>query len=748
MNERAPRMPAGIACGAPGRGTSAALFTLLLVSTSIGATLAAPGDLDPTFGSGGRVLLDPYVDYEAATAVLQQADGKLLIGRWVRWPPANRASLVRLNPDGSMDTGFRGAPFAGDHMPAVFALLQQPDGKIVTGGEDYNEAQASTAIVARYDSDGAPDQTFGAGGAAQLGFDGKRTSIRALVRQSDGRIVAAGWTHSPPVGENSDMVFARFNTDGSLDTTFGNGGTLVLDFASSNRADGVSGLALQSDGRLVAAGFTANAVGGTEFAVVRLTRDGAMDTSFDGDGRVTVDLSRKYSRASGIVVQPADGKLVVAGQSSGVEPPGCEASDVVAARLRSDGSLDPTFGEQGWTRFAPAGCPVVREGSLVLDPSGKILIASTSAALDLPHDVYVSRLTVDGQYDGAFGTGGHALVDIGQAGRSSMADSDVGAMLALQSDGRIVVVGSDQIDWDGNGTYFVASRLLATGTSAGVAGMARDWILVRESSRSVMVMVRRTGGSQGAVSVDYATNASNATSGADFTATSGALTWNDGESGSKAIPIAIAEDDETETYESFSLNLSNLTGGASLAGRSTFITLEDTTAPRMIQFETASVSTGEDRGSLAVRVQRTGSSAGAVGVRYSTTAGTAAAGSDYSSTGGVLNWADGDLSPKEITVGITDDADREGNETFTIVLDGPTTGTALGAHSSITVTILANDSPPTAPSDQDTRNKSGGGAIDVCVLVYALALAMLRPGVRRRWQARCVSRPSRRVATS
>ncbi len=232
-------------------------------------------------------------------------------------------------------------------------------------------------------------------------------------------------------------------------------------------------------------------------------------------------------------------------------------------------------------------------------------------------------------------------------------------------------------------------RLLAPGELAFTATPAA----VDESVGSVSYTVSRTGGSDGAVSVSFATADSTASAAADYTQTSGTLTWADGDASAKTITVPILDDDLSESDEAFRLTLSNPTGGATLGNLSQLTQLiRDDDANGSLRFETAAVSTAETAGSVTVRVLREEGSDGAVSVAVGTADGTANAGTDYQSAATTLNWADGDAAPKSFTVSLVDDDLVEVDETFQIQFTGPPTGGAtLGSPTAATVTVTSDD---------------------------------------------------------
>jgi ribosomal protein L35AE/L33A len=244
---------------------------------------------------------------------------------------------------------------------------------------------------------------------------------------------------------------------------------------------------------------------------------------------------------------------------------------------------------------------------------------------------------------------------------------------------------------------------------------------VDENGGTVTLTVTRVGGSDGVVSVDYATSDDTATAGDDYTAVSGTLNWKDGSSNDKTITVFIVDDTIPEDDETFSLTLSNPTGGATIGDPSTaevtIIDDDDDKEHGTLQFKKAKYSVDENDVSVEITVTRVGGSDGAVSVKYKSFDSTATAGEDYTKTKGTLKWNDGDASDKTFTVDIIDDSIFETDETFKLKLKKPTGGAAIGDPRKAVVTII--DLSPPASTLQFSSAKyevgEGGGAVIITV---------------------------------
>ena len=279
----------------------------------------------------------------------------------------------------------------------------------------------------------------------------------------------------------------------------------------------------------------------------------------------------------------------------------------------------------------------------------------------------------------------------------------------------------DDTDYEGNETFVAALAGATGGAAIGTPGSATITInendaqppagslqfdnasySVAENAASVLVTVTRTGGSFGAVSVDYASTDGTATASSDYTAKSGTLNFADGVL-SQNFSVPILDDTNYEGDEAFSLNLSNAQGSATIgapSGATVTITENDPVPPAgSLQFGSATYGVAENGASVLVTVTRTGGSFGEVGVNYATSDGSAAAGSDYTATSNTLTFADGIVS-QSFSITILDDTTYEGDEGFQVGLSGVTGGATVGTPSTTSVTITEDDSPPSAGSLQ------------------------------------------------
>lgn len=316
------------------------------------------GTPDTSFGGDGVVVVDVVPDkLENATAGAVFPDGGIVVGGASSGEAGNAALLLaRFQPDGSLDPSFGG----GDGV--VLESLQgsstfladvafDGDGRVVVAGTIFPPGAGAQFFVARYAPDGTLDPAFGGGdGVVTTPFNESGASAKALAIQPDGKIVV--------VGHSAGFAVARYTSDGVLDPTFSDDGTSTGTF-SSQFGQSALDVAVDTNDRIVVAGYTTgtSATAQRDFlAVSRYTGDGAFDTTFSGDGKVTVpsvilnapdDSPGIYL---GLVVQP-DGKPVVGGRLAGNGSSAFSLFDIGAARLTASGALDASFSGDGVARF-------------------------------------------------------------------------------------------------------------------------------------------------------------------------------------------------------------------------------------------------------------------------------------------------------------------------------------------------------------------------------------------------------------
>jgi uncharacterized delta-60 repeat protein len=411
--------------------------------------LMSAGNLDPSFGSGGFILTGPTVEnskvgysYDEARAVSILSggvdDGKILVGGATHtdWD----FGLVRLTKGGALDTSFG----TGGRVVTDFGsrdlmrdMVVQADGKIVVVGEVLTSSGTKKNPVsdwdfglARYNANGTLDTSFGNGGmvTTSIGAVGMEDNPAAVVLQADGKIVVAGVTQAGTVSQ--DLALVRYNPNGSLDTSFGPSGTGKVVYQVSAGPDTVYGLATQGD-KILVAGTIMNTSGagtsGDTPYLARFTMSGVLDPGF-GTGGVARVPTTPFD-VSTMALQP-DGNIVIAGYLyNGTD------NDIALARLLPNGSLDVSFGPSGNGFVSKSLGDWQDLRDVAIQGDGKIVVVGETYPVSGSADSLVARFAPDGSLDPNFGIGGFSIKSF------STGDGDNLNAVALQTDGSIGAVG-------------------------------------------------------------------------------------------------------------------------------------------------------------------------------------------------------------------------------------------------------------------------------------------------------------------
>ena len=398
-------------------------------------TPAANGALDPTFGDGGKVSTAFGGD---ETAMALQADGKIVMAGG----SGSDFVLARYNANGSLDAGFgSGGLVTTDFLSNVtgneaHGVAIQSDGKIVVVGfavvglTPKNLSNFDFAL-ARYNSNGTLDASFGTGGKVTTDFNGVADRAFAVAIQTDGKIVVAGdvgFDTPSGVGAGADFGLARYNADGTLDSSFGSAGKLTTDIAGGiDIAHNV--IVLQGNGAILVsgAGTTAGDAGLDHTGLARYDTNGVLDGSFGTGGKLTL-IDKRVDE--GLVLQ-GDGKILLAGSVSiGIFP--ARSSQFALMRLLANGGPDNSFGTAGLVT-TPFSTLDDFGRAVALQADGRILVAGQRSNQSNP-DFAVARYATDGTLDGSFGTGGKLTIEF-------FGSFDGAENVVVQPDGKIVLGG-------------------------------------------------------------------------------------------------------------------------------------------------------------------------------------------------------------------------------------------------------------------------------------------------------------------
>jgi len=404
--------------------------------------------LDSTFGSGGKVTFNFSNNDDEAYAVALQGDGKIVVAGSTQVSGTNYDfALSRLNSNGTPDTTFNGTgkltiPFdlGGGNKDRAYGVVLQPDGKILVVGSAQTSSTGYVFAVARVNADGSLDGSFNGSGkqTISMGVGLHNDQAFGVALEPDNKIVVVGFSQISST--NYDFAVARLNTNGSLDTTFNNSGKRTIAFdIGGGFDDEAKGVAIQSDGKIVVAGFAQVATNTYDFAVARLNVNGTLDTGFNGTGKEAIGFNLGGANNDGArsVAIQKDGKIVLGGYAEISAPHYAFA----LARLNPDGSLDPTFnggGKQSVSFNLGGGFDDEATG-LSIQPDSKIIVTGLAEVGSGNFNFAVARLTPNGSLDPAFNGGKYTF-----AFNLRAAGQDEAFAAVVQPDSKIVVAGFAQ----------------------------------------------------------------------------------------------------------------------------------------------------------------------------------------------------------------------------------------------------------------------------------------------------------------
>lgn len=454
-------------------------------------------DIDTSFGVNGLALVDTTAEEMEAHSGALTAAGQIVLGGWVdRGAAGLNLAIVRLASDGSVDTGFgadglvetslvadssdvvedlmvlgtdllvaASSQDMGDYVVLRYDVNGDPVSAFGSAGQvqiDFNglvdqarvlalhqgqvlvgggviaaqRSELSNLGLLRLQTDGSPDPAFANAGLLEIGLTGPvRTVVQDAAGRAGGGIVAAFWTGSSFSAR--DFSFFGVQADGEPDPDFGTAGLVRFDF--DNDEDTVEAVAVQPDGRILAAGATRpeQSTQGTDFGILRLMPDGAVDAGFGSDGAVTLDLDGGTDVARALHVLD-DGRMLIAGEGQFFNSGG--NGDLVVVRLLADGSLDTSFGNAGIAR-ADSGATFEFAAAITVLADDRIIVGGSANS-----DFVLAAFNADGSTASGFGNNGIVTLDF--AGEFDA----ISALLTVP-------------DWNGQGERIVAAGSARTGSS-------------------------------------------------------------------------------------------------------------------------------------------------------------------------------------------------------------------------------------------------------------------------------------------
>jgi uncharacterized delta-60 repeat protein len=411
--------------------SSAISIALLILLFSFSVFAAAPGDLDLTFGLNGTVELNVAMTPRASDTILVQADGKLIIAGYARTgvcPQCTDFAVARLLPNGQLDPSFgtNGVVLTdmrtsggGAGQDEIKDAVLQPDGKIVVVGRaayEYGAPFAGSAYaLARYNPDGTLDTTFDGDGKLVMPSLGWHNSIGAVVVKADGEIVFAGTRGRCPDCSNRTRIdMVRLSPSGSF-----------IGVSQVTQTGDVIAreMVIQTDGKILVGGYAVN-LPDTGYIFARLNPEGSFDTSFGTNG-IAFMPGTVFEGGVVDLALHSDGKISAVGMT---RTGSLDTYDFEILRLNPNGSLDAGFGAGGRVTFVNSGYDNV--GGVVAQPAdGKVLVGGSASGFG----AVIIRYNPDGSLDPSFGRGGIAT--------NPAAPAAAPIDLALQADGKIVTTG-------------------------------------------------------------------------------------------------------------------------------------------------------------------------------------------------------------------------------------------------------------------------------------------------------------------
>jgi len=438
------------------RVSSLVLFSFLISLSSTGQTIG----FDSSFSDDGKETTAIGSGNDFAYSIAVQPDGKILLAGQSSNGSNDDFTIVRYTTTGALDTEFNSTGIVqtpiGTGQDVGYAIAVQPDGKILLGGYTHNGSNRDFALV-RYNSNGSLDTTFDSDGKVTTAIGSGNDYAYSIALQPDGKILLGGRSHN---GSDYDFAVVRYNANGSLDTDFGSGGKVITDITTNT--DNGQALAVQLDGKILLGGYSDVGGGNLDFSLVRYNTNGSLDTTFDTDGIVITAVGPDDDIAQALAIQP-DGKIILAGywDSGSVNTQG-SYDKVALLRYNDNGTLDTGFSDDG-IYTESAGASTTNVYSLALQSDGKIIYAGGIIGSGSTDYVFlIGSINNDGTPDTTFDSGNYYRIFNFTGGWDGLAQS-----VAFQGDSKVVIGGyfkTGNIDYD-----FAIARILNDVVTAKIA---------------------------------------------------------------------------------------------------------------------------------------------------------------------------------------------------------------------------------------------------------------------------------------
>jgi uncharacterized delta-60 repeat protein len=415
-------------------------YSILIICFFVNQTKAQ--SFDSTFGTNGKVHTSFGNFSVYFSSITMQNDGKIYAAGAREGLGVNGIFISKYNSDGSLDTsynslGINGVPSTkeisyGSNYQFCHTIVLQPDNKLIVAGSSNGDF-----ALARLNQNGNYDTDFSNDGQVIFSFGaGNGSKINKVLLQPDGKIIAVGQAYN---GVNFDFGIARFNTDGSLDTTFGTAGKILIPIGPAN--DFGQDAVLQPDGKIVITGYSNNS-SGDSISIARLNSNGSLDNTFAANGKIYYNIpSKEYCVAEAIALQ-SDGKILVAGHANG---------DFALLRYNTNGILDNSFGNLGYTT-TDFGNFQDKVYAISIRQDGRILLAGHSyePSISTFLDFGIASYNSNGSLDNTFDSDGKMTISMGYS-------SGIRDML-FQPDGKLLF-GGNSIENSSSNTRYSLLRL-------------------------------------------------------------------------------------------------------------------------------------------------------------------------------------------------------------------------------------------------------------------------------------------------
>ncbi|MCC6280245.1 MAG: T9SS type A sorting domain-containing protein [Saprospiraceae bacterium] len=387
-------------------------YLALICLFPLSSVFAQTGSLDDSFNGNGYVLSSILSNYNnVATHVAVQVDGKILAGIAVYGPGLDEYTVIqRYLEDGSLDQTFNGSGQITLKYPGkevyLSDILNLPNGKFLVAANIYNTNNAHyTPALFRFLANGALDAGFGTNGVMQQAAVNGYTEMQFAEVDvlPDGKLIVAGYI-TPNEGAELCAVF-RYQANGALDTGFHGDGIATV--ALGTNYVSVSTLVIDSNGKILIGGtYTGDT--NYDFMAIRMHANGTLDNGFNGDGIAIFALTDQDDQVTGMALQ-SDGKIVLGGYAR--DMPGVASTDFAVMRLTTDGNLDPTYSEDG-SNIVSVGSGNDAAYTMVMQPDGKVVLAGYISNNTGGADFAMARFTTNGNLDNTFSGDGKVVVPI------------------------------------------------------------------------------------------------------------------------------------------------------------------------------------------------------------------------------------------------------------------------------------------------------------------------------------------------